>query len=345
MTTTQTATQNSLATSADTTRRAVVILSLLAAGAIAFCLLRLLIGESIGWPTGEHAVDILEIRAMRMTLAVLTGAALALGGVALQALLRNPLAEPFILGLSSGAGVGVMVQMLLAYTLGMVMGPAHIGALIGAGASMAIVYAAGRRHGLIDPLGLLLVGVVLGTVNGALIMGTNYVVGSAGLRDDIARWMMGFLNEQISLPSVGAVAAVVAGSLFALLAAAPSMDAASFSDAEAHSVGVNLKRLRAALFLIASALAAGAVVLAGPLGFVGLIAPHAARLLLGPSHRNLLIASAMLGAMLVLAADAASVLLDLLFNWGRLPIGIFTSLIGGPVFIMMLRPHLGRGEM
>lgn len=321
------------------------MMAFLALCTLLFCLLRLIIGETIGWPTGENADAILEIRAMRMAMAVLTGAALALGGVALQALLRNPLAEPFILGLSSGAGVGVMIQMLLAYTLGMVMGPTHIGALIGAAASMAIVYVAGRRHGIIDPLGLLLVGVVLGTVNGALIMGTNYVVGSAGLRDDIARWMMGFLNETISGPSVIAVAVVVALSFAALLYHSRSMDAASFSDAEAHSVGVNLKQLRGLLFLIASALAAGAVVLAGPLGFVGLIAPHVARLLLGPGHRNLLIASAMLGASLVLAADAMSVLLDLTLNWGRLPIGIFTSLIGGPVFILMLRPHLGRGEM
>lgn len=304
---------------------------------MAALLLRLMVGEPFGWPTGM----LLEIRAKRVVLAIVVGAALSTAGVGLQSLLRNPLAEPYILGLSSGAAVGVMLQMLVGVTLGRQTGASHTGALLGALLSMAVVYAVSRRRGVLDPLGLLLVGVVLSTINGAIIMLLRSIFYPPGPRNDVARWMMGFLNESLDGRSIVMVTVLTAAGIAVLLMQSRAMDASGFSDAEALSVGVNLPRLRQTLFVVSGILSAGAVVLAGPIAFVGLICPHVARLLLGPAHRTLLIGAALAGALLIVLADSAAVLLD--FGQGRMPIGIFTAMIGGPAFLWMLRPYLGRG--
>jgi iron complex transport system permease protein len=300
--------------------------------------LRLLVGSQWGWPDST----ILGLRLLRVELALVAGVALAASGVGLQSLLRNPLAEPFILGLSSGAAVGVIVQLFMRRILELNVGPSQYGAMIGAMATMTIVYLAGRKRGVIDPLGLLLVGVILSTINASIIMFLSYfTMGEAGLREDLFRWMMGYLNENVGLATlrwVGVVTAVGVGLLFWL---GRQMDAASFSDSEAHSMGVNLKLLRSLLFATSSILAAGAVVLAGPLAFVGLICPHIARLLLGPGHRSLVIGSAMLGGVLVIGADVTAVALDR--GQGLMPIGIFIAMLGGPVFLWMLRSTMGRG--
>ncbi len=324
--------------------------------------LRLCLGSgAVGWPEGssieslghvlvprwlwdpQSPVTPMDTRMLRLIIAGLIGAGLAISGVALQALLRNPLAEPFILGISSGAAVGVLAQWLLSYQLtGRVAGQ-QTGAILGAGLTAAIVFFASRRRGVVDPLGLLLTGVVLGMINAAIIMFCNYVLGPAGLKEDIGRWMMGYINEAATPPTVLTVAATVAGGLALLFWLGRAMDVATFSDAEAMSLGVNLGALRTLLFVVASVLAAGAVILAGPIGFVGLIAPHVARLMLGPRHRPLLLGSALLGATLVILADALSVIIDLAAGIGVMPVGVFTALIGGPMFLWMLRPQLGRG--
>ena len=263
----------------------------------------------------------------------------------MQALLRNPLAEPYVLGLSSGAAAGVMGQALLARWWGLAAVSPGFGAVVGAGLAMGVVYMAGRRRGLIDPVGLLLVGVVLAAVFGAVIMAMN-VLARESLRSDLLSWMMGYLDEGSSGWRLGVVAAVTGLGLGWLAWRGPAMDAATLSPSEAESVGVDLKRLRLGLFVWASVLAAGAVVLSGPIAFVGLIAPHLGRLALGPGHRGLVWASAMIGAGLVVMADTSAAGLDwAVSGLGLMPVGVFTALIGGPVFVAMLRPHLGRGEV
>src|SRR5690606_2625660 len=161
--------------------------------------------------------------------AATAGMALAVSGVGLQTLLRNPLAEPYILGLSSGAALGVMVQAIVRVELGLAMGANHSGAVAGALAPMAIVYLAGRRRGLIDPLGLLLTGVVLMTINGALVMLLNYWVGPGGIKENVSQWMMGYLSQSLTLMEIGIIAAVSVAGLGVLLSMARSMDVASFS--------------------------------------------------------------------------------------------------------------------
>jgi len=341
----------------------VVLLVLLLAAAAA----RLCIGQTFGWPDGDlgqslwrlaiadwadhwwpslfepsGSLTVMDLRLTRVVIAIIVGASLACSGVALQALLRNPLAEPYILGLSSGAALGVMAQSLLFYYLHLRLGAGHVGALLGAAATMLIVYAVSRRRGMIDPLGLLLTGVVVSTINGAIIMLLNYLVGPGGLRENLIHWLMGYLSESVSSATIMTVALVALASIGVLTRLGPAMDVASFSDAEAISLGLNLMRLRTTLFLLASILAAGAVVLAGPIAFVGLICPHLIRALLGPAHRALVIGSALTGAILILLADLAAVGLDRAMGVGLMPIGIFTAMIGGPVFLWMLRPQLGR---
>jgi iron complex transport system permease protein len=313
---------------------------------------RLALGSSgIGWPQGEFASHFLQLRYLRGVEAICVGAALAVGGVALQVLLRNPLAEPYILGLSSGAAVGVMAQLLLVHS-GLSIGLAiqssalanHGGALLGSLLSLVIVYLLGQRKGVIDPLGLLLVGVILSAINGSIIMLINYLPGSAGLREDMSRWMMGYLHESLPGSTVWTICIITGIGITILWKFAAVMDAATFPADEAHSLGVRLKRLRIILFLISGVLASGAVVLAGPIAFVGLVCPHVARLLVGPTHLRVIPASALCGAILILVADCFSTWIDILTNRGRLPIGIFTAVIGGISFLWLLRPQLGRNS-
>ena len=333
-------------------KRVLPIITAMAAVFAVLGVLRLIVGSTgVGW----HSVKdpIFQLRLIHLEVASVVGVALSVSGVALQTLLRNPLAEPFILGLSTGAGVGIMLQLQLGNVLHTTLGPTYIGALAGALLSMAIVFLASRRRGVIDPLGLLLIGVVLGTINGAIIMFLNYVAGPAGFRQDLAIWMMGYIKEGVSeeivctigglrvnVIAVGAIITVLGTGVLVHLGSA--MDVATFSDVEAESLGVNLGRLRTILFVVASVLAASAVAMAGSIAFVGLICPHLARLLLGPSHRTLLIGSAILGGSLLVLADLASTSLHLCFRWGLMPLGIFTAVLGGISFLWMLRPNLGR---
>jgi len=286
-------------------------------------------------------LDLVTERFWRLLPAVIIGVALAGSGVSLQALLRNPLAEPFILGLSTGAAAGVMAQKALAYYLQIELSFSGAGALVGAIASMAVVLLLSRRQGVIDPLGLLLTGIVLATIGGALVMAFN-AVSPSGLRNDLAVWMMGYLGLWSGGWTITIVGGVTAASLGVLLWQAPAMDVATLSEAEARSIGVNLAQLRLLLFLVAAVSSAGTVVLAGPIAFVGLIAPHLTRLLVGPRHQSVLIGAALMGPALVVAADVGAAALNWICGIGTLPIGVLTALLGGPVFLWLLRPQLGR---
>lgn len=319
-----------------------LLLAVLLSGALAA---RLLVGSTgLGLPEHEHARYVIDERVQRAVVALIVGVSLAVSGVALQALLRNPLAEPYILGLSTGAGLGMMVQGYVAGQLGVMVGGLGVGAALGTGVTLMIVFFASRRRGVVDRLGLLLVGVVLSTINGAAILLLNHLAGPGGLRDQLAQWMMGLLPVR---PLVWQDAA--AGGVFLLVFAlmwwqGRTMDVGTLDDDEAAALGVRVGRLKALLLVGASVLTASAVLIAGPIAFVGLIAPHLARTLLGPSHRPLLIGAAVLGGALLIGADTASAAVAYaLPSVGRVPVGIFTAVLGGPVFLWLLRPQLGRG--
>ncbi|MBX3357736.1 MAG: iron ABC transporter permease [Phycisphaeraceae bacterium] len=323
---------------------AIGVLVLVLIGAVA---LRLGVGGSLDSLPEAARGQVWILREQRALAAIVVGMSLAIGGVMLQSLLRNPLASPDLLGLSSGAALAVMLAMYLAATwtgsstesapysvAGWHAGPALLGSI----AALALVYALSQRRGLVDPPTLVLIGVIVSIMCGAATMLLQHLMPDRGI--GAARLLMGAISDDVTWPQLAAVGGIAVIGLGAGLWAGPAMDAAAMGDDEAVSVGVPLSRLRLALFILAGAMTAGAVVIAGPIGFVGLICPHLARLLTGrrgasAGHRVLVLASALLGASLIVAADALVKSLDLAS--GRLPIGVLTALLGGPAFIVLLR--------
>lgn len=311
----------------------VVAAALVAAGGA-----RLWLG-SRGAPEG--ALDeLVALAGHRVAAGIIVGAALAAGGVLLQALLRNPLASPDLIGLASGAGLGMMVWAYVGFTTGAGIAWTGTGgfasasaAVLGAGLALAVVYGLSQRRGLLDPITLVLVGVIVGIVCSAAMMVVQHLMPDQGVA--VGRVLLGALRDDLSGRELWTVGAVTGACVAAGAAAGPAMDAASLGEDEARSVGVRLGRLRALLFALAGILAASAVVLAGPIGFVGLICPHAARLVCGPRHRGLVIVASLLGALLVVGADLVSASLRLAS--GRLPINILTTLVGGPTLLVLLR--------
>jgi iron complex transport system permease protein len=330
--------------------RGLVVLLLVGLGAVAG---RLLVGRGVdadGLATtvfGFPGATLLEIRLSTVLAGAIAGAALGLSGLSFQILLRNPLASPWVLGVSSGAGFGLMLAMWLA-RLGGVAAVVGSGLLAGAGIpasalgallAISIVWMLSRRLGGFDPVGLVLCGVVTSATFGAGIMLLQHLVPS-GVRGDLVGWMMGRIPELAPtwLLTVGGVA--VSAASVAAWRAAPLLDASSLGDDEARSIGVPLDAMRWWLLMAGGALAAIAVVLVGPIAFVGLLAPHAGRRLAGAGHRGVVLATAIAGATMLVLADAIRQVIDL--GGGRLPVGVLTALVGGPAFLGLLLRGRGR---
>ncbi|MBU6209514.1 MAG: iron ABC transporter permease [Planctomycetes bacterium] len=319
--------------------RAASWLLIVAITAIA-AIVRLMLGaRGWSWPTP----DIVDLRVGALVSAAVAGASLGLSGVLLQALLRNPLASPFVLGLSSGAGLAVSVAALAASwgAAWVIADGGLVAATIGSALALIVVVTAGRRHGAIDPVTLLLAGVVVASVAGALTILVQYLMPPSS-RGDLMAWAMGRipeLPERVPLV-VGAVLLVAIG--WWSIARARWLDAACTADDEALSLGVDLPAVRWRLVVLSGALAGSSVVLCGPIAFVGFVAPHVARLMLGAGHRGLGVASPMLGAALLIAADALRLAVPLP-GAGKLPVAVVTAILGGPIFLWVLRRHGGRG--
>jgi iron complex transport system permease protein len=316
---------------------AVLVVVALVAAALRLATGPVAVDDGIVVAVGMPRADLLPLRLSAVLSASALGAALALSGLALQVLLRNPLASPFVLGVSSGAGFGVALVLALAWRLAIpsvAFGGEVGGAIAGACATIVLVgWLGGARRGG-DPTALVLAGVVAGAILSAGTMLVEQLV-PFGLRGDLLSWMAGRLPE---LPSRGALATMSASAvagLVVLQSLAPALDVACLSDDEARSSGVRLDRLRATLFLVGGTLAAVAVAYAGPVGFVGLLGPHLARRIVGASHRVVVPATAVAGVALLLVADLARQAIDL--GTGRLPIGVVTALAGGPAFLILLR--------
>lgn len=279
-------------------------------------------------------------------LASLVGAALAAAGVAYQSILRNPLAEPYLLGVSSGASLaaylwrfpaaGTAAASLLGRSGAAVSQQAF--AFAGALTAVAAVFALASRRGRVEPVTLLLVGVIVNSVNGSAFLLINALAKdmTGGSGGEIA-FLVGVIQTNLETPQVVAAAVVVAAGWLALAYLSGQLNAAVLSEAEAESLGVRIHRLRWTALVVASLMTASAVAISGPIGFVGLVAPHVGRLLVGQDPRRLLPVSTALGAALLAVADAASRLLAMNTLWGTvLPVGILTGLLGGPFFLFLL---------
>ncbi|WP_062192957.1 MULTISPECIES: iron ABC transporter permease [Caldimonas] len=280
---------------------------------------------------------VLGLRLPRALAALACGALLALAGALLQTLLRNPLADPYVLGISSGASVGA----LLALWAGAAWGWVNLGAAAGALTATALVFLLGarafRRQADSARAGaqLLLVGVIVGAGFGAIVAFILSVAPEAQLRGMIF-WLLGDLNgaDRWHLPLAGAAMLLALSLLLAR-----DLNLLLLGDGPAQALGVNVRRLRLCVVLLASVAAGLAITVAGSIGFVGLVVPHALRLLLGNDQRILLPACALAGgAFLVLADTLARTVLAPL----QLPVGVLTAFIGVPSFLWLLLRH-GRG--
>lgn len=274
---------------------------------------------------------VFELRLPRLLLGLGVGAALAVSGALMQAVFRNPLAEPGLVGVSSGAALGAALAIVVGG--GAWFGALSIPAAAAAGAAVAtlLVQYVARRGGLTTTATLLLAGLALTSFVNALLGLLLHVANDAELRN-LTFWMLGSLGGQ----SLGEVAFAVVLMFVAVIwgaRQARALDALLLGEAEAGHLGVNVEQLKRRS-IGAAALATGtAVALAGVIGFIGLLVPHLVRLALGPGHRRLLPRSALLGALLLVGADvvARTVLAPV-----ELPIGVLTALLGAPFFLWLL---------
>lgn len=273
-----------------------------------------------------------KIRLPRIILAGLVGAALACAGVIFQILLRNPLADPYILGISSGAGLGAIVAVIsgLNWTL-WGRSPIAVFAFAGALGTVWLVWFIGRLTGKFHVTGLLLAGVVVNAFFSALIMFLTSIAKSDQVYATIF-WLMGNITEGDFLV-LWLSAGCVVGGIMALFFISPQLNALSFGADDARNIGVNVTRTRTIAFGIAAGITAVAVSLSGLIGFVGLVVPHGVRLVFGPDHRQLIPLSSIAGAIFLIVADT---LARIIVAPAQLPVGVVTAIVGGPFFLILL---------
>ncbi len=276
-----------------------------------------------------------ELRAPRVVLGFLVGGCLAVSGAALQALVRNPLADPYLLGLSGGSSLGAVIAVVLGFgsAWGMPVA-AFAGALLVVAAVYRLALVAG---GGLDGRILLLAGVVVGAFAGALTSGILAVSESAQVRAAML-WLLGGLGG-VGWGGVAALAVYSAPALVVLVAEARSLDLLSLGEEPALHLGADVRATRRRIYLAASLLTAAAVAAAGIIGFVGLAVPHAIRMLRGPGHRGLLPAAFCLGGVFLVVADAIA---RTLFAPLEIPVGVITAMVGVPVFAILLRRTAAR---
>ncbi len=298
------------------------LLAALASGSVTLSLAEL--ARALGGEPGLARDVLLELRLPRALGAFAVGGLLALAGALMQVLLGNPLADPYVLGVSGGAAVGALLALLL----GVAGIPVTAGAFLGALASIVLVFGLAQR-GERSPTRLLLTGVVMAAGWGAAINVLLTLAPDAPLRGMLF-WLMGDLS-QVGAPGTGLL--VLAAGLGLSLPFARDLNLLARGELQAGALGVSVGRLRLHLYLTASLLTAAAVTLGGSIGFVGLMIPHLLRLMAGSDHRFLLPASVLAGGTLLTAADtlARTVLAP-----QQLPVGVLTALIGVPVFLYLL---------
>ncbi|MCZ9293737.1 FecCD family ABC transporter permease [Corynebacterium meitnerae] len=272
-----------------------------------------------------------QIRLPRLVLGLFVGAALGLGGALMQAVFSNPLAEPSIIGVTSGAGVGAAFAIVFgAGILGSWSVPAS--AFIAGVLTTLLVYQLSRTSGRVQVLNLVLVGIAANAIAGAAISMLVFLAPTTA-REQIIFWQMGTLAGA-NWEHTGIVAIIVTATTAFAMFLGKKLDLLALGDTAASHVGLNVQRVRIVAIALSTLLTAAAVSFAGIITFVGLVIPHIVRTVVGPSNRILLPASAIGGALLIGSSD---ILARTLIPFADLPIGIFTALIGGPTFFFLLR--------
>ncbi len=280
------------------------------------------------WSPAAETI-VMDLRLPRVLTAMLVGSGLAVAGVTFQGLLRNPLADPYVLGTASGAALGAAIAVLIPVRLLVLeFGLLHAFAFAGALVSVTVVYRLGRASALGPLTGLLLTGYAVGSLLAAGLSMTMYVSGSS-LRQIFFYLLGGF--EGASWIRLGVALPIVVGGALAILLRARSLNGFLLGEETAAHLGIDVRRERAILLSLASLVTAAAVAISGLIGFVGLVVPHLVRLAAGPNARVVLPLSAVVGAGLLAGADLLARLA------GDIPVGIVTAAIGAPFFLVLLR--------
>jgi iron complex transport system permease protein len=286
------------------------------------------------WRSGSSAsVIVRDLRAPRVLLAFFVGGSLAVCGAALQAMIRNPLAEPYLLGLSGGAGLGAVIAIATRATGAWAV---PVAAFIGALAAVALVYrlslVAGRR---LDPRVLLLSGVVVGSFAGALMSAIMVLSPAAGIRNAFL-WLLGGFGSA-SWQALGVFLAYAVVPLVVIGLNARSLDLLALGEEPAHHLGADVHRTRRLIYLCTALLTAASVATCGIIGFVGLVVPHAVRTVARPLHRSLLPLVFVVGGSFLVLSDVVS---RTVVRPLELPVGVITALVGVPLFAVLLRRTL-----
>lgn len=329
----------------DSKRRALTIVGLVVALALAIVAgvalgaVPIAPGEVIGAVSraltghGSDLADavVIDLRLPRVLLAALVGASLALAGVLYQALFKNPLADPYILGVSSGAGLGATLALTVFGTSYLARAAGvPVGAFLGAVLTMLLVVRLASRRGKLDPTSLLLAGIAISYTLSAV---TSFVlVYDRESMTSVVFWMMGGLGNRSWEHVLMLTAMLALGSIVPALYHR-ELDLMLLGDERAGQLGVSVERFKLLALGSASLVVAGAVSVSGLIGFVGLMTPHMVRLVIGPRHRLLLPASALAGAIVLVLAD---LLARVVLAPVEIPVGIVTALAGGPFFIWLL---------
>ena len=277
-----------------------------------------------------------SLRAPRGLLALIVGAGLALAGVVMQTLVRNPLADPYLLGVSSGASVGATAVITIGVFTSFGLYSISVGALFGALAATAIVYLITLAQGGLTPLRLILTGVVASSAFSALASFLVFKAQDARAAQGVMFWMLGSVVgaqwDRLLLPAL-----VVLAAFLILMFMSNPLDAMAAGPDTAAALGVNVERLRQSLFFIQALLVGAMVAVAGGIGFVGLVIPHLARIMVGSLHRRLLPIAMVLGAVFMVWVD---VIARIAAPPQEIPLGVVTGVLGAPLFLLLM----GRGR-
>jgi iron complex transport system permease protein len=302
----------------------------LAPGTAVAILLHRLTGIDLGvtWPATSEVI-VIDLRLPRILTAMVVGTGLAVAGAAFQGLLRNPLADPYVLGTASGAALGAAIAVVLPIRgLLLEFGLLHALSFIGALGSVTLVYRLSRTSPLAPLTSLLLTGYAVASLLSAGLAMAMFLSGT-GLREIFAYLLGGF--DGTSWIRLAVAAPLVLGGSLLIIIRARVLNGFLLGEEAAAHLGVDVKKERLLLLVLASLVTAASVAVAGLIGFVGLVVPHLVRLLVGPNARLVLPISALYGASLLAAADVAARLL------GGLPVGVVTAVIGAPFFLALLR--------
>ena len=277
----------------------------------------------------EYRSIVFAVRLPRIALGILVGASLSAAGAGFQALLRNPLADPYVLGVSSGAALGAIVSLIATPH---VPGAIQLAAFAGAAVTIAAVYFLGRRGGQLDSATLLLAGIVAVSFLSAAIMFLMTMLPGRELRG-MAFWLMGDLQSPPSINSRWLYLLLVIG-VGSIYTTSSDLNLILTGEQEARHLGVNVSRVKLVVYVAASLLTGLAVSVSGAIGYVGLLVPHLMRMMFGSDYRVLIPASALGGAILIVFAD---MLARTVVAPTELPVGAMTALVGAPVFIYLMR--------